>query len=81
MCKKRMGGFSRGVVFSIENRGFRGKIGGFGGFMIKNRGFGGKMVVFLKNGVFMGFWSINRGKVEKSREFDHFLKIGENREK
>ena len=34
-----------------------------------------------KNGVFVGFWSINRGKVGKSREFDDFLKIGKNREK
>ena len=49
--------------------------------MVKNRGFGGKMVVFLKNGVFVGFWSRNRGKVEKSREFDDFWKIGKNREK
>ena len=30
--------------------------------MVKNRGFGGKMMVFLKNGVFVGFWSRNRGK-------------------
>ena len=44
-------------------------------------GFGGKMVVFLKNGGFVGFWSRNREKVGKSREFDDFLKIGENREK
>ena len=43
--------------------------------------FGGKMGVWWKNRVFVSFWSINRGKVEKSREFDDFLKIGENREK
>ena len=49
--------------------------------MDENQGFGGKMVVFSKNGVFVGFWSRNRGKVGKSREFDDFLKIGENREK
>ena len=49
--------------------------------MVKNRGFGGKMMVFLKNGVFVGFWSRNRGKVGKSREFDDFWKIGKNREK
>ena len=44
-------------------------------------GFGGKIGVFLKNGVFVGFWSINREKVGKSREFDDFWKIGKNREK
>ena len=49
--------------------------------MVRNRGFGGKMVVFSEIGVFVGFWSRNRGKSEKSREFDDFLKIGENREK
>ena len=49
--------------------------------MVKNGGFGGKMVVFLKNGVFVGFWSRNWEKVGKSREFGHFLKIGESREK
>ena len=42
--------------------------------MVKNWG-------FTENGVFMGFWAIIRGKVGKSREFDDFLKIGENREK
>ena len=41
----------------------------------KNGGFWWKM------GVFVGFWSRNRGKVGKSREFDDFLKIGKNREK
>ena len=56
--------------------------GGFRGFWSKRGGeVGGKMGVFLKNGVFVGFWSRNRGKVGKSREFDDFLKIGENREK
>ena len=49
--------------------------------MDENGGFSGKMVVFSKNGVLMGFWSRNRGKVGKSREFDDFLKIGKNREK
>ena len=49
--------------------------------MDENQGFGGKMMVLLKNGGFVGFWSRNRGKVGKSREFDDFLKIGENREK
>ena len=48
---------------------------------LKGGGFSGKIEVFSKNGVFVGFWSINRGKVEKSREFDDFWKIGENREK
>ena len=67
--------------------GFRWKIGGLVGkwgfqeFIDENRGFGGKMVGFSKNGVFVGFWSRNRGKVGKSREFDDFLKIGESREK
>ena len=51
------------------------------GVLVEKWGFGGKMVVFLENGGFVGFWSRNRGKVEKSREFDDFLKIGENREK
>ena len=54
----------------IENRGFRGK-----------GGFSGKMMIFLENGVFVGFWSRIRGKVGKSREFDDFWKIGKNREK
>ena len=49
--------------------------------MDENWGFGGKMGVFLKNGVFVGFWSRNWEKVGKSREFDDFLKIGKNREK
>ena len=40
---------------------FVGK-GGFVMFVEENRGFGGKMVIFLKNGVLLGFWSINRGK-------------------
>ena len=54
---------------------------GFNGFLDENRGFGGKIEVFLKNGVFVGFWSRNWRKVGKSREFDDFLKIGEIREK
>ena len=49
--------------------------------MVENRGFCGKIGVLLKSGVFVGFWSRNRGKVGKSREFDDFRKIGENREK
>ena len=49
--------------------------------MVENWGFRGKMVFFSKNGVFVDFWSINRGKVGKSREFDHFRKIEEIREK
>ena len=57
------------------------KINGFWGFMIENQGFNGKIGVLLKNGVFVGFWSRNREKVGKSREFDDFLKIGKNREK
>ena len=71
----------------VEKEGFNGKMGGFS----KNGVFGGlgskievlveKWWVFLKNGVFVGFWSRNRGKVGKSREFDDFLKIGKNREK
>ena len=50
-------------------------------FMDENRVFCGEMVGFLKKGGFVGFWSRNPGKVGKSREFDDFLKIGENREK
>ena len=49
--------------------------------LVENSGFCGKMGVFLKNGVFVGFWSRNRGKVGKSREFNDFWKIGKNREK
>ena len=50
--------------------------------MVGNRDFCGKGEGFLsKNGVLVGFWSRNWGKVEKSREFDDFLEIGENREK
>ena len=37
--------------------------------------------VFSKKGVFMGFWTRNREKVGKSREFEDFWKIGENGEK
>ena len=51
-------------------------------FLLKNRGFSGKSGGFWwKNRVSVGFWSRNQGKVEKSREFDDFLKIGKNREK
>ena len=64
-----------------QKPGFFWKNGGFHGFMVGNWGFSGKIGVFLKNGVFVGFWSRIRGKVGKSREFDDFLKIGENREK
>ena len=46
------------------------------GVLLKIGGFCGKMVVFLENRVFVGFWSINRGKVGKSREFEDFWKIG-----
>ena len=49
--------------------------------LVENWSFSGKMVVFSKNGVFMGFWSTNPGKVGKSREFNDFRKIGEIREK
>ena len=59
----------------------RGRVGQGMGVLVEKWGFCGKMVGFLKNGVFVGFWSRNRGKVGKSREFDDFLKIGENREK
>ena len=76
-------------------RGFVGKIRGFcrknkggGGFFVlknevfvENGGFTGKIVGFLKNEVFVGFWSRNWEKLGKSREFDDFWKIGENREK
>ena len=51
------------------------------GFYVENRGFCGKIGVLLKNEVFVGFWSRIRGKVGKSREFDHFWKIRKNREK
>ena len=88
------GGFKENREVFMENarvlKGM-GKNGGFWGCVVANRGFlgfivgnwvfGGKMVVFLKNGVFVGFWSRNRGKVGKSREFNDFWKIGKNREK
>ena len=68
----KIGFLMRKMRVFVENEGL-------GGFMVENQGFGGKMVVFLENEVFVGFWSRNRGKVGKSREFDDFLKIGENR--
>ena len=64
--------------------GVRSKIGGLvekGRFPGEIRVLVEKWGVFLKNGGFVGFWSINREKVGKGREFDDFLKIGENREK
>ena len=64
-----------------KNRGLLGEYGWKLGVCWKNRGFCGKIGVFLKNGVFVGFWSRNRGKVGKSREFNDFWKIGKNREK
>ena len=73
-----------------KNRGFLEKCG-FPGVPVEKggvlRGYGRKsgflwkMTVFLKNEVFVGFWSRIRGKVGKSREFDDFWKIGKNREK
>ena len=83
-----MGGCEKNRIF-VENwggvtRGTRGKWGvgeGLWGFLVKNWGFYGKRVGFSKNGGFVGFWPRNRGKVGKSREFDDFLKIGENGEK
>ena len=54
---------------------------GFGRKMRVFRDLWLKIGVFLKNGVLMGFWSRNREKVGKGREFDDFLKIGKNREK
>ena len=54
---------------------------GFSGKMEVSMGFGGKIEVFSENEVFVGFWSRIPGKVGKSREFAHFWKIGENREK
>ena len=51
------------------------------GVLVEKWGFCGKIGGFLKNGVFVGFWSRNRGKVGKSREFNDFWKIGKNREK
>ena len=51
------------------------------GVLLEKWGFCGKIEVFSKNEVFVGFWSRNREKVGKSREFDDFLKIGENGEK
>ena len=65
----------------IENWGVVKKIEVLGGFMVKNRVFSGKIVIFLKIRGLVGFWSRNREKVGKSREFEDFLKIGENREK
>ena len=64
----------------VENWGFGGKMR-FSGVLVEKWGFYGKIGVFLKNGVFVGFWSRNRGKVGKGREFDDFWKIGKNREK
>ena len=63
------------------NWGFARKRRVFRDLWLKIEVFGGKIGVFLKNGVFVGFWSRNRGKAGKSREFNDFLKIGENREK
>ena len=83
----KIGGYIR------RKHDFYGKLGVSGvsiqksGVWWENRGFSGKwwflwkMLVFSENRVFVGFWSIIRGKVGKSREFDHFLKIGKNREK
>ena len=74
----------------VKNQDFGGKMGVFRDLwskikvlwgLVENRGFGGKIEVFLKNGVFVGFWSRIREKVGKSREFEDFWKIGENREK
>ena len=58
------GGYEKGRVF-IEKGGFLGvygKNGGFGGKMEVLRDFNGKIGVLLKTGVFVGFWSRNRGK-------------------
>ena len=67
-------------VFFVENPGFPWKNGGFSGKMEVLMGFWWKNRDFFEKWGF-GFWSRNRGKVRKSREFDDFLKIGENREK
>ena len=64
----------------LEIRGLVGKWG-FEGVWSKIEVSVEKWWVFLKNGVFVGFWSRNREKVGKSREFDDFRKIGKNREK
>ena len=61
--------------------GFYRKMGVSGGLLLKIEVSVEKWWFLLKNGVFVGFWSRNQGKVGKSREFDDFLKIGENREK
>ena len=74
---EKIGGFvEKWEVSGISGQklGFFWKNGGFPGFVVENRG-------FSKNGVSVGFWSRNRGKVGKSREFDDFWKIGKNREK
>ena len=75
-----------GGGFLREYRGFY-KEGGFIGFRgawVKGRfqwKIGGFRGLRMKIEVSVGFWSINRGKVGKSREFDDFWKIGKNREK
>ena len=47
------------------------------GVKLTGRGpFREKWGFYWKNGVFVGFWPRNRGKVGKSREFGHFWKIG-----
>ena len=58
----------------MGNRGFSGKIEISRGGWLKMEG-------SSRNGGSVGFWSRNRGKVGKSREFDDFWKIGKNREK
>ena len=71
-----------GFPWKIEIfRGVGSKIAGFGVLWSKIEILVEKWWFLLKNRVLMGFWSRNREKVEKSREFGHFLKIGENREK
>ena len=82
--------FSKNMEFSGE-RGEEKGVGEIVGFMRKGGGLGelGRKIetfverggFLLKTGVFVGFWSRNWEKVGKSREFDDFLKIGENREK
>ena len=47
-----------GGVFSGEMGAFVENRGGMG----KNGGFNGKIGIFLKNGVFLGFWSRMQGK-------------------
>ena len=61
--------------------GVYGQKSGGRGLWMKIEGLVEKSGFLWRNGVFVGFWPRNRGKVGKRREFDDFWKIGKNREK